>query len=124
MVIVAVERDVADLRHVGLNGDAQWAQRQLGQCTSYTAAYCDTGGGTATATMVAYAVFLEIGVVGVGGAKQPAHIVVVVGVLIGIAHDETDGRTRGAPLKDAAQQFHLVGFLALRGDAALAGSAT
>ena len=69
--------------------------------------------------MVAQAVFLKIGVVGMRGAKQLTHVVVVVGVLVGIAYDKTNGRTRRQSFEDATEQLHLVSFLPLCGNAAL-----
>ena len=62
--------------------------------------------------MVADAVFLEIGVVGMRGTEYVAHILVVLRVLIGVTHDEADGTTRRLALEDPTEQFHLIGFLA------------
>jgi hypothetical protein len=45
------------------------------------------------------------------GTKDVAKILVVVGMLIGIAHEEAYGMARGQSLEYAAQQFHLVSLL-------------
>ena len=45
-------------------------------------------------------------------------------MLITVANQETDGRTRGTSLKYARKQFHLVSLLARRGQCALSGPAT
>ena len=74
--------------------------------------------------MIAYTVFMMIGVVGMGGTEQTAHILVVLRVLIGVAHDKPDGTARRFALKDTAQQFHLIGFLTRRGDLALSRTTT
>lgn len=41
MMVIVVERDVAYLRHVALNSDAEVAQCQFSQGTTYTTADCD-----------------------------------------------------------------------------------
>ena len=117
--VVALEGDVADLRGVGLNADAQLAECQLGECSAYTAADGDAGRGASAATMVAYTVFLMIGVVGMGGTEQAAHVLVVLRVLVGVPDDEADGTASGLAFEDAAEQLHLVGLVARGGDLAL-----
>ena len=82
----------------------------------------DTGRRAPTATMVADAVFLLIGVVGVRGTEHVAHILVVLRMLVGVAHDEADGTARRLALEDPAEQFHLIGFLSRRRDLALSGT--
>ena len=62
--------------------------------------------------MVAYTVFLLIGVVGMRGTEYVAHVLVVLRVLIGVAYDEADGTACRFALKDATEQFHLIRFLA------------
>ena len=69
--------------------------------------------------MVADAVFLLIGVVGMRGTEHVAHVLVILRVLIGVAHDEADGTARRLTLEDATEQFHLIGFLARGCDLAL-----
>ena len=67
---------------------------------------------------------LIIGVVGMRGTEEAAHVLVVLRVLVVVAHDEPDGAACGFAFEDAAEQFHLVGFVARRGDVALSGAPT
>ena len=73
--------------------------------------------------MVADAIFLMIGVVGVGGTEQTTQVLIVLRVLILVPDDEPDGASRRLPFKDAAEQFHLVCFLSRCGDMALSRTA-
>ena len=74
--------------------------------------------------MVADAVLLLVGEVGMRGTIDVPHLLVVLAVLVGVADEEADGRARRSAFEDAAQQLHLVGFLAGRSEMALAGLAT
>ena len=74
--------------------------------------------------MVADAILLPVGEVGVAGAEHLAQVLVVVGVLIGIAYQEADGLPRRLSLEHAAKQFHLVGLLPGCGQSALARAAS
>ena len=69
--------------------------------------------------MVANAVFALVGEIGVGGSEDVAQVVVVGGVVLGVAHEKSDGCAGGAALKDAGEKLHLVGFAAWGGEAAL-----
>ena len=62
--------------------------------------------------MIANTVFVMVGVVGMGGTEQTAHVLVVLRVLVGVAHDESDGAARRFALEDSTEQFHLIRFLA------------
>ena len=73
--------------------------------------------------MVANAVFLMIGVVGVGRTEQTTQVLIVLRVLVLVPDDESDGTARRLPFKDAAEQFHLVCFLSRCGDMALSWTA-
>ena len=70
--------------------------------------------------MVAHAIFGLIGIVGVRGAEALAQGGVVVAVLILIADEEGYGRSRATPFKHAREYLHAVGFVARRGQRALA----
>ena len=74
--------------------------------------------------MVADTVFLMIGVVGVGGTEQTAHIFIVLRVLVLVAHNEADGTACRLSFKNTAEQFHLIRLLARGGDLALSWSTT
>ena len=64
--------------------------------------------------MVAYSVFYIICIVGVRGAVHFFQVVIVVGVLVLVPHNESDGASGGLALEDAGKEFHLVGFFAYR----------
>ena len=55
--------------------------------------------------------------------EQLTHIIVVVGVLVGVTHDEADGASRRLALKHTTQQFHLILLLSACRDAALSWTA-
>jgi len=74
--------------------------------------------------MIAHTIFMMIGVVGMGGAEQTAHVLVVLRVLVGVAYDEADGAACGFALEDTTEQFYLIRFLARGGDAALSWTTT
>src|SRR5574344_203546 len=74
--------------------------------------------------MVAHAVFGSVGVVGMRGAEHIAHILIILRVLIGVAHDKTDGAACGFAFEHSTKQFHLVGFLPARRDCTLSRTAT
>ena len=57
-------------------------------------------------------VFYIICIVGVRGAVHFFQIVIVVGVLVLVPHDESDGASGGLAVEDVGKEFHLVGFLA------------
>ena len=59
-----------------------------------------------------------------GGAKEVAQVVVVVGMLILVSHQETDGTAGGFSFKNAGKNLHFVSFLARRRQSALTGAAT
>jgi hypothetical protein len=54
------------------------------------------------------------------GTEQTSEILVVLGALIGIPDNESDGASCRFALEHAAKQLHLVGFLSLSGYLALA----
>ena len=58
--------------------------------------------------MVADAILLLIGIVGVRRAEDVAHIVVVGGALVGIADNEAYGTSRRLSLEHSAEQLHTV----------------
>ena len=55
----------------------------------------------AAAAIIADAVFMPIGVVGMAGAELLGDIAVVAAALVGVADEEGDGRAGGAPFKHA-----------------------
>ncbi|MNV80625.1 hypothetical protein D3C71_1742410 [compost metagenome] len=55
--------------------------------------------------------------------ERVGNIRIVFAARVGIADQQADRRARGDPFVDAGQDFHLVGFLALRDVARRAGAA-
>ena len=51
--------------------------------------------------------------------EQTSQVLIVLGVLVRVPDNETDGTSRRFPLKHTTEQFHLVGFLSGSGDTAL-----
>jgi hypothetical protein len=76
-----------------------------------------------TAAVVAKAVLLVVGVVGVPGPVLVLDVRVVLALLVGVAHQNRDAGAGGAPLENASQDFGLVLFFALRDDVTLTGAA-
>src|ERR671913_307896 len=77
----------------------------------------------AAAAIVAHAVFLEIGVVGVGGAETVLDLPIVARALVDIVDVQRDRRAGGDALEHAGQDLHRVRLLALGDEARLAGPA-
>ena len=80
-------------------------------------------GGAAATTIVAKAVLLRVGVVGVTGAEAVEDIVVVLGALVGVLDQKADRRTGGTAFENAGQDPDPVFFTALRRMPRLAGLA-
>ena len=110
------------------------AHLHVGQDLSRDGAGGDTRGGLArrrpsAAAIVAQAVFGLIGEVGVAGAKLVLDLGIVLGALIGVLDQKGDRRSRrhlhaGLGVRHhAGQDFDRVRFLALGGEARLAGAA-
>ena len=107
---------------VGLDIDAEGAQRHLGEGTTDNTAQrlaCRTA--TAT-TMVTKAVLLLVSVVGMTGAIDVTEGIVVGRVLVGIAYLETNGGTCRLTFEYTRQYFDLIGFATRRGDGRLSGT--
>src|SRR6185369_4833997 len=79
--------------------------------------------GAPAAAIIAHAVFLPVGVIGVAGAEEILDLAVVLRALVDIVDDERDRRTRRFALEYAGKNAHRVRFLALRHVFATAGSA-
>src|SRR5690606_19373709 len=71
--------------------------------------------GAAAATIVADAVFVVVGVIRVGRTEQVLDGRVVLGLLVGIADQQTDRAAGGAPLEHAGEDLDLVRLLTLGG---------
>ena len=63
--------------------------------------------------MIADAVFLPVGVVGMAGPELFGDIAVVLAALILVADQEGDRRPRGVALEHAGENFHLIRFTPL-----------
>src|SRR5690606_32950755 len=77
---------------------------------------------SSAAAIVAQAVLVQVGVVGVTGAEAILDLVVVARALVLVFDQQPDGRTGGAALEHPGQDAHLIGFLALAGVARGAGA--
>ena len=121
-VVILISSGQGNVAHLGCicaDADAQFAQSKHGKGSAHDTAYGFACRGAPAATMVAYAVFGSIGIVGVRGTEHVAHVLVVGTVLVGVPHHEAYGATRGTALKDTAEDFHTVLLLACRGETAL-----
>ena len=75
------------------------------------------------AAMIADAVFLPVGVVGVAGAEGVGDIAVILAALVFVADEQRDGCAGGLAFEHAGQYLHRVRFAALRDVARGAGFA-
>src|SRR5690606_5041578 len=80
-------------------------------------------GRATTATVIAEAVFLYIGVVGVTGAEGARDLGVVLAALVGVFDQQADRGAGGLALEHAGQDLHCIRFATLGGIAAGAGLA-
>ena len=64
--------------------------------------------------MIAQAVFLQIRVIGVTGAKLVHDVAVILRALILVVNDQRDGRAGGFALEHAGENFHFIIFAPLR----------
>ncbi len=117
-------RDIADLRHAAAKGGAVFFKQPLfGHGAGRHHGRGQAGRRAAAAARVAQAVFVQIGVVGMTGPEGLQDVAVVLAALVGVFDQEADRRAGGLALVHAGQDFHRVGFVALRHMAAGAGAA-
>ncbi|MNF52088.1 hypothetical protein D3C84_334280 [compost metagenome] len=118
--VPALERnlDRAELAHVAANDDALGRQVLLGNGAGGHAHGGLARRAAAAATVVAQAVLVMVGVVGVGRAEQVLDRRVVLGLLVGIADQQADGAAGGLALEHPGEDFHHIVFLTLGGVAA------
>ena len=69
--------------------------------------------------MVAQAILLLIGEIGMRGTIHIAQVIVIGRMLTGVAHKKADGSTRGAALEDTREELHLIRFVATGGHCTL-----
>src|SRR5688572_15147024 len=79
--------------------------------------------GSAAAAIIANAVFLLIGVIGVARPKAILDLRVVAALLVDVLDEQADRRARRAPFEHAGEDLHLIRLLALRDVARAAGTA-
>ena len=116
--------DLAELHEVAAHGDAVGlVQPFLGDGACRHAACRLARRGTAAAAIVADAVFLPVGVVGVAGTEGVGDIAVVLAALVFVADQQRDGRAGGFAFEHAGQDLHRVRFAALGNVARGAGFA-
>ena len=64
--------------------------------------------------MVAYAVFLCVGEIGMRGTEHVFHVVVISRMLVGVPYHEPNGASRRHSLVDARKELYGIGFLTSR----------
>ena len=74
--------------------------------------------------MITLAVLGRICIVGMGGAEHFAHILIVLGVLVGVAHNKSDRATCRFTFEHATEQLKLVSLLTACGYRALTWATT
>jgi len=122
--IRAWQDDVTYLLRIGLDADAKLAKSKLGKGTTHDAADSLAGGTASTAPIITDAVLPLVGEVSVRGTEHVAHILVILAVLVGIAHQETDGATSRLALEDATEELYFVLLLAGSSEFTLPGLAS
>ena len=123
LVVVFFKDDVTYLPRPCGDAHPELSQEDLCKRPAHHTAHGFAGRTTPAAAMVANAVFALVGEIGVGGSEDVAQVVVVRGVVLGVAHEKSDGGAGGASFKDAGEEFDLIGFAAWGGEAALSRSA-
>ena len=123
-MIITVDGNVAHLRGICRHLDAQLLQCQLCQSTSHTTGDGLTGRGTSPTTIVTEPILLCISEIGMGRTEHIADIGIIVGMLVGVAHQETNRASCRLAFEDTRQQLHLITFLSASGDAALSRTTT
>ncbi|ABA48712.1 hypothetical protein BURPS1710b_1866 [Burkholderia pseudomallei 1710b] len=116
--------DFAERAHVAAHLDAE----ALAQPLLRDRAGADDGrrqprGRAAAAAIVAHAVLLPVGVIGMARAERLGDVAVVLAALVGVADQERDRRAGRHALEHAGQDLDLVGLLTLRDVARRAGLA-
>src|SRR5690606_33830451 len=113
----AAERDLdrSQLAHVTAHLNALGSQILAGNGTGRHPHGGFPGRGAAAATIVADAVFVVVGVILVGRTEQVLDGRVVLGLLVGIADQQTDRAAGGASLELAGEDLDLVRLLTLGG---------
>ncbi len=113
-----------DLRDMAPDLDAELRlQVFLGDGTGRNTHRRLTRRGAAAAAIVAEAVFLRVGVVGMAGTERRGDVGVVLGFLVGVLDQKADGRARGPALEHAGEDFHHVVLATLRAELRGAGLA-
>lgn len=113
-----------DLGNVGGNFRAEFFfQPFFSDCSGGNTYGGFAGGTSTTAAVVACAVFVPVGVIGVSGTEAGGDIAIVFAALVGITDQEGDGGAGGFAFEYSGEDFDLVGFAALGNVAAGAGFA-
>ena len=123
LVVVFFEDDVTYLPRPCGDAHPELSQEDLCKRSAHHTAHGFAGRTASATAMVANAVFALVGEIGVGGSEDVAQVVVVGGMVLGVAHEKSDGGAGGASFKDAGEEFDLIGFAAWGGEAALSRSA-
>ena len=104
----------AELRHASFESGAVFLQQPFfGNRTGGHRGRGQARGRTPAAARVTHAVLLQIRVISVAGPEGLQNVAVVLAALVGVLNQERDRRAGGHALVNAAQDLHLVRFLAL-----------
>ena len=110
------QRNVAHLGQTAADHDAKFLLQVFlsnGPCRHAHRGF--TRGRTSAAAIVAEAILLFVGVVGVARTEDVFDGAVVLGALIGVFNQQTNAGAGGAAFKDAGENFDLVRLATLRG---------
>ena len=86
ILVCSRQNDIAHLLGISLNADTHLVECQLGKGTSYNTTDSLTSRAASATTVVADAVFLHVGIVGMARAIYISHILIVLAVLVGVAY--------------------------------------
>src|SRR5580704_9507343 len=117
------ERERADLAQVSVDAHAEAARQVTPRDRTRRGAHHRLARARASAAaIVAYAVLLLVGVVGMPGAEAVLDLLVVARPRVGVLDHEPDGRAGGASFEHAGEDAHLVALAALADEVRGAGA--
>src|SRR5690606_16249387 len=110
------QRNVAHLGQTAADNDAEFLlEIFFGNRPCRHAHRGFTRGRTSAAAIVAKAIFLFVGIVGVARTEDVFNRAVVLGALIGVFNQQTNAGPGGTAFKNAGENFDLVRLATLRG---------
>src|SRR5512140_3586673 len=119
--IALAGHEIADLHGAALHAHADPLEDPARERAGGDAPHRFAPARAAAPAVVAHAVLLPVGEVGVSWAVEIAQLIIVLRARVHAPHDERDRGAGGHALEDAGEDLDLVGLLALGRDRALAG---